>query len=144
MKYNDLVLENLKKISLKRIRIKVDPAQVSAEADFSKVDGYEGYVLEEGKGHLKILVINPELGIEDIPIEFIEAIADQAAMDTFEELKAHIIKCLIADGKVENDPVFQQIASCECLNNIEQIISQHGYTGDKLTELYKGFINEEA
>ena len=42
VKYNDLIFESLKKTALKRIRIRVDPAQVSAEADFSKVDGYEG------------------------------------------------------------------------------------------------------
>ena len=143
MKYNDLILESLKKTSLKRIRIKVDPALVTKEADFSKCDGYEGYVLEEGKGHLKILVINPELGIEDIPIEFIEAIADEADYDSFCLLKEYIINRLLKDGKAENDPVLIQIGQSDCLNSIEQLISQHGYTGDKLAELYKGFLTDD-
>lgn len=143
VKYTDFILENLKKTSLKRIRVKVDPALVTAGTDFSRVDGYEGYVLEEGKGHLKILIINPELGIEDIPIEFIEAIADQADYDSFCLLKEYIIKKLINDGKAENDPILMQIEQSDCLNSIEQLISQYGYSGDKLAELYKGFLTDD-
>ena len=143
MKYNDLILESLKKTSLKRIRIKVDPALVTKEADFSKCDGYEGYVLEEGKGHLKILIINPELGIEDIPIEFIEAIADEADYDSFCSLKEYVIKTLLKDGVVENDPILFQISNSNCLNDIESIINQKGYTGERLAELYKNFITND-
>jgi len=143
MKYNDIILESLKKTALKRIRIKVDPACVSAEADFSNIDGYEGYVLEEGKSHLKILVITPELGIQDVPIEFIEAIADDADYDSFCSLKEYIVKTLFKDGVVENDPIIIQISNSNCLNDIERIINQKGYTGDKLADLYKNFITND-
>jgi len=143
MKYTDLIFESLKKTALKRIRVKVDPALVSAEADFSKIDGYEGYVLEEGKSHLKILILTPELGIEDVPVEFIEAIADDADQDYFNSLKEYIIRKILSTGKVENDPIIQQIKNSDCINNIEQLIRQYGYTGENLAELYRGFINEE-
>jgi len=144
VKYNDLILESLKKTALKRVRIKVDPALVTKEADFSRCDGYEGYVLEEGKGHLKILVINPELGIEDIPIEFIEAIADQADYDSFCLLKEYIIKSLLHDGKTESDPIIEQIRNSNNINDIEQYIIQCGYNSEKLAQLYKNFLmNDE-
>ena len=143
VKYNNVIFESLKKTALKRIRIKVDPKFVSAEADFTKVDGYEGYVLEEGKGHLKILVLSPEMQVQDIPNEFIEMVAAEADYDSFCLLKEFIIKKLIKDGKVENDPIITQIANSNCLDDIERIINQCGYTGDKLTELYKGFITDE-
>jgi len=144
MKYNDLILESLKKTSLKRVRIKVDPALVAKEADLSKCDGYEGYVLEESKGHLKILVLTPELCIEDIPVEFIEAIAAEADYDSFCLLKEYIIKKLIHhDGKTENDPMIAQISNSNCLNDIEQIIRQCGYTGENLALLYKGFLTDD-
>jgi len=143
MNYNNLILESLKKTALKRIRVKVDPALVSAEADFSRIDGYEGYVLEEGKSHLKILVLTPELGIEDVPIEFIEAIADDAANDTFCSLKEYIVNKFIKEGMVENNPIIYQIANSASLNDIEQIINQCGITGDKLAELYRGFISDD-
>ena len=143
VKYNDVILESLKKTALKRIRIKVDPAQVSAEADFSKVDGYEGYVLEEGKGHLKILVLSPEMSIHDIPEEFIEALAAEADYDSFCCFKEYLIKHLLKDGKIMNDPIIIQINNTNCLSDIEVIIRQCGYTGDKLADLYKGFLTDE-
>lgn len=143
MNYNELILESLKKTALKRIRIKVDPALVTKEADFSKCDGYEGYVLEEGKSHLKILVLTPELGIEDIPVEFIQALADDADRDSFESLKEYIIATLVQEGKAENDPIIEQIRNSSCLNDIEQIIGQCGYNSEKLTALYRGFLSND-
>lgn len=143
MKYTDFILESLKKTSLKRVRVKVDPALVTKEADFSKCDGYEGYVLEEGKGHLKILIVGPELGIEDIPIEFIEAIADEADYDSFCLLKEYIIKSLMNDGKAENDPIIEQIRNTSNLNDIEQLIIQCGYNSERLAQLYRGFLMDD-
>jgi len=126
MKYNDIILESLKKTALKRIRIKVDPAQVSAEADFSKVDGYEGYVLEEGKGHLKILVLSPEMSIHDIPEEFIETLAAEADYDSFCCFKEYLIKHLLKDGKVINDPIIIQINNTSCLSDIKLLFVNVG------------------
>jgi len=144
VKYNDLIFESLKKTALKRIRIRVDPAQVSAEADFSKVDGYEGYVLEEGKSHLKILVLSPEMSIQDIPVEYIEMLSAQDEYDSFCQLKGYLTGKLIQDGMVENNPIIQQINNSQCLNDIEAIIKQCGYTGDKLAEVYRDFITDES
>jgi len=143
MKYTDFILESLKKTALKRIRIKVDPAQVSAEADFSKVDGYEGYVLEEKRSHLRILVLSPEMSVEDIPVEFIQAISDQEHLDSFCQLKEYVIKTLIKDGTVENDPIIYQITNSNNLDDIERLINQKGYTNDKLAGLYKNFITDD-
>ena len=144
VKYNDLIFESLKKTALKRIRIRVDPAQVSAEADLSKVDGYEGYVLEEGKSHLKILVLSPEMSIQDIPVEYIEMLSAQDEYDSFCQLKGYLTGKLIQDGMVENNPIIQQINNSQCLNDIEAIIKQCGYTGDKLAEVYRDFITDES
>lgn len=143
VKYNDIILESLKKTALKRIRIKVDPALVSAEADFSKVDGYEGYVLEEGKGHLKILVLTPELSIEDLPPEFIETLAAQADYDSFCLFKSFLIRTLVKDGYADNDPILIQIQSSNCLNDIEVLIKQYGYSGDRLAEIYRKFLTDD-
>jgi len=145
MHYDRIIEESLKKTALKRIRIKVDPALVnaSAECDFSKVEGYEGYVLEECMGRLKILVLSPDMPICDLPKEVIEAIADKQDTDVFEEYKAFVISKLIKDGKTINDPLLEQIKGSGDINSIEQLISQSGYTGDKLACLYKDFITNE-
>ena len=143
MNYQNIMLESLKNTALKRIRIKVDPAKISAECDFSKVEGYEGYVLEECMGRLKILVLSPDMPICDLPEEIIEAIAEQQNADVFEEYKAFVITKLIKDGKTINDPLLEQIKCSSDINSIEQLINQFGYSGDRLASLYRDFITNE-
>lgn len=140
MNFTKLIKESLKTTSLKRVRIKVDPALVNAECDFSNCNGYEGYILHEKAKSLKILVLSPEMTIEDIPTEFLEILNKQEMCDTFEEFKVFLIKNLIKDGKPENDPVIQQIMNSNCIDEVEQFAKQSGYTGDNLSELYKDFI----
>ena len=91
MQYSKVIEEGLKNTSLKRIRVKIDPAVVSKECDFSKCNGYEGYILEENAGSLKVLVLTPDMTIEDIPEEFLEYLASEDEVDTFEEFKKFII-----------------------------------------------------
>jgi len=74
MEYTKVIEESLKKTALKRIRVKVDPALVTAGVDFSKVDGYEGYVLEECMGRLRVLVLSPDMPICDLPEEMLEIV----------------------------------------------------------------------
>ena len=143
MQYGKVIEEGLRNTSLKRIRVKIDPAIVSKECDFTKCDGYEGYILEENAGSLKVLVLTPDMTIEDIPAEFLEYLASEDEADTFEEFKKFIIQRLVKDGKAENDPLLQNICNSDCINDIEQYVKQCGYTGDNLSELYKDFILDE-
>lgn len=143
MQYFKIIEESLKSTSLKRIRVKVDPALVTAGVDFSKVDGYEGYVLEECMGRLRVLVLSPEMPICDLPEEMLEVVADKIDNDVFEEYKAFIINRLVKDGKTTNDPLLEQIRCSGDINSIELLINQAGYTGEKLATLYRDFITNE-
>lgn len=140
MKFRQIIEESLQKTALKKIRIKVDPAKISAEQDLSKVDGYEGYILAEGVGKLKILVLSPEMSIEDIPIECLEAIAEDDKVETFEELKGFILSEMLKTGTKEGDPILCNIASSNNLSDIETFLKQKGYTDEKLSCIYKNFI----
>jgi len=144
MHYNRIIEESLKKTALKRIRIKVDPALVNASADLTGLDGYEGYVLEECMGKLKILVLTPDMAVHDIPEQFIEMLATQHDMDVFEEFKAFAIKNLIKDGMPENSPTLEQVLNSGCLNDIEQYLKQSGFTGERLADMYRDFITNDA
>ena len=143
MEYTKVIEESLKKTALKRIRVKVDPALVTAGVDFSKVDGYEGYVLEECMGRLRVLVLSPDMPICDLPEEMLEIVADKVDSDVFEEYKAFVMNRLIKDGKTINDPLLEQIRCSADINSIEVLINQAGYTGDRLAELYRDFITNE-
>lgn len=138
MKYN-LVIENqLKRLtSLQRVRVKVDPRHVNAESDLSSCPSYEGYVLEEGLSKLKILVMPPDLSIEEIPAELIEFLADEHNENVYEELIVHFINKL---GLTEGDPLIQQLLNCSNIDEIEQFVRDQGLEDDQLLEIYKEFI----
>jgi len=140
VKFSQIIEENLQKTALRRIRIKVDPAKISSEQDLSKVDGYEGYILAESVSKLKILVLSPDMPIEDIPVEFIEAIAEEDKLETFEELKSFIISEMIKSGTQEGDPILCNVASSNNLSDIETFLKQKGFTDEKISCIYKSFI----
>lgn len=144
MLYGKIIEESLKKTALKRIRIKVDPALVNASADLKGLDGYEGYVLEECMGKLKVLVLTPDMSIHDIPEECMEMFATQHDMDVFDEFKAFAIKNLIKGGMPENSPTLEQVRNCGCLNDIEQYLKQSGFTGERLADMYRDFITNDS
>ena len=143
MKYLSLLQESLRSLTLKRVRIKIDPAQVTKECDFTKCTGYEGYVLEECGGSMKILVLSPEMPVHQIPDEFLEILSDVHEHDTFSEFKALVIKHLAARGKTETDPVSQDIIKSETVGEIESALRQAGATEEDLTKLYRHFIEHE-
>jgi hypothetical protein len=143
MHYDRIIQESLKKTALKRIRIKVDPALVNASADLTGLDGYEGYVLEECMGKMKVLVLTPDMPIHDIPEEYIQMLSTQHDADVFEEFKAFAIKNLIQDGMPENSPTLQQVRNSSCLNDIEQYLKQSGFTGERLSDMYRDFITND-
>jgi hypothetical protein len=140
VRYCNIILETLNKTALKKVRIKVDPALINSGIDLSKINGYEGYILAEGVGKLKILVLSPELTIDDIPEEFIEAIAEDDKLETFEELKSYILSEMLRSGTQEGDPILCNVASANNLCDIETFLKQKGFTDDKLANLYKNFI----
>lgn len=144
VKFRQIIEESLNKTALRKIRIKVDPAKISAEQDLSKVDGYEGYILAEGVGKLKILVLTPELSLEDIPEEFIEAIAEDDKLETFEELKSYILSEMLKTGTLEGDPILCNVASSNNLCDIETFLRQKGFTDEKLADLYRNFIMHDG
>lgn len=138
MKYNFLIEKHLKQLSsLQKVRIKTDPRFVKQESDLSNCPSYEGYVLEEKLASFKILVLPPDLSIQDIPIELIETIADEHNENIFAEL----IMCFIRELNLkEGDPLMQQFLNCSCIDEIEQFALQHGLSQDQITNIYKEFI----
>ena len=142
MKYNQIILESLQKVSLKRVRIKVDPINVKADADFSNCNGYEGYVLAEDQELTKVLVIPPDqestMTIMDIPNEHLVKLAN--INDNLVELKEFILLAL--DIPVD-DPLIQQIYSAESIDDVEVFLKDNGLSEDEITELYKYYIANE-
>lgn len=138
MRYNTIIENYLQNLtSLQRIRVKTDPKYLTKEGTPEKCPSYEGYILEEGAGRLKVLILPPDLSIEEIPLDLIEYIADEDHLQTFEELKEYILQQL---NLKEGNPLTSQVLNSTCIKELDQFIKQSGISGDRLADLYSGFI----
>lgn len=138
MRYNTIIENYLQNLtSLQRIRVKTDPKYLTKEGTPEKCPSYEGYILEEGAGKLKVLILPPDLSIEEIPLDLIEYIADEDHSQTFDELKEYVIQQL---NLKEADPLISQIQNSTCIDELDQYIKQSGISSDRLADLYSGFI----
>lgn len=145
MGFHSLLKESLLNTNLKRIRIKTDPAQVAKNQDFRKIAGYEGFILGECQGKMKILVLDPELTIAgDIPEEMLEMLAQRNDVDVMNEFREYAKECLIKlKGKQNNDPAFAQIDNAATLADAEVFLKQGGFTEAEVNDLYRGFIGND-
>jgi hypothetical protein len=136
--YNKVIEECLKRVtSLQKVRIKADPKYVAAESDLSKCPSYEGYVLEEGLSKVKVLILPPDLSITELPPELLEYIADEDKTEVFSDLLVFIIQEM---GLEEGDPLVQQLLNCQCIDDVEAFLKDHGACDEDFTEIYKKFI----
>jgi hypothetical protein len=135
----DLLLETCfnKLTALQRVRIKVDPSTIPHADDLSECPSYEGYVLEENDGIVKILMVQPTVGIETLPASSIEPTDNDCESNTLDELKKFILQRLQLQ---ECDPLFTQIINCTSLDEVETFLQQSGCSEGDMMELYKDFI----
>jgi hypothetical protein len=142
MKYNQIIFESLQRVTLKKVRIKVDPINVSQSTDLSNCNGYEGYVLAEDQEITKVLVMIPNqdgsISIMQIPNEHLETLNN--ATQNLEDLKQFILLSL---DITSDDPLIQNISSCESINDVEVFLRDRGLTDEDITNLYKYYIAYE-
>jgi len=142
MKYNQVILESLQKVTLKKVRIKVDPISVSQSADLSNCNGYEGYVLAEDQEFTKVLVVVPDhegnMSVMDIPNEHLERLAN--INNNLNGLKEFI---LLALDVTIDDPLLQILQAAESIDDVEVFLKDRGLTDEDITNLYKYYIANE-
>lgn len=144
MAFHTAINESLRSTHLKRIRIKTDPSKVASHEDFKNVEGYEGYILSESAGRLRILVLAPDMPIMDIPPEMLEHIHDDHIADSLNDFKNYVKEFLKTNkNKKENDPVFSNIDNANQYGEIESFLKQNGIAEEDLNSIYRGFIEHE-
>jgi hypothetical protein len=116
--------------------VKVDPSTVSDSVDLSDCPSYEGYVLEENFSTIKIIKLQPEIGIEDVPVDRVECMDDEEDNNII-SLKMFILNKL---DLCENNPLTQQILNCNSLDEIEVFLQQAGYSESEIVEIYREYI----
>ena len=142
MKYNQVILESLQKVSLRKVRIKVDPINIKQDTDLSNCNGYEGYVLAEDQEFTKVLVVTPNedgsVSIMDVPNEHLVKYAN--INDNLTSLKEFILLSL---NIAIDDPLIQQLHAAESIDDVEIFLKDRGLTDEDITNLYKYYIANE-
>ena len=113
--------------------------------DFKHIEGYEGYILQECmSGRLKVLVLNPDMTVMDIPPEMLEHIVSDSDVDMLQQFKENAKKYLKeAKNKKEGDPAFANIDNTNNFADVESFLLQSGVTEKELNLLYRSFIEHE-
>jgi hypothetical protein len=141
MKYDQIITESLNKVTLKRVRIKVDPASVSVSEDLAKCDGYEGYVLAEDQSFMKVLVVMPgsngEMTVMSVPVEYLEMLLQNLDGIRIDDFKRYVMSSLDVS---DDDPLLQQIAASGSVEDIEAFLRDRGMTEKEISDLYKYYI----
>jgi len=144
MGFHWLVKESLDSTSLKRIRVKTDPSQTAGIEDFKHIQGYEGFILRECQGKLRVLILAPDMPIVDIPPEMLEHMYDEQQNDVFTGFKDYCKEYLIKEkNKKNNDPAFTNIDNSKDYGEVELFLKQNGVQEEDLNNLYRKFIENE-
>lgn len=132
----DTILEStLRNSKLKRVRVKIDPAQLVMQ-NYHMLDSYEGYVLEENLDTLKVYML-------DLPDEF-EPVQTVNKSHT-EELPGgnntniipRVLKQLEQEGVSCDNPAYQKIQNLHDAEFVDSYLRELGYDDKKLIEFYK-------
>ena len=143
MGFHSYIYESLRSTGLKRIRIKTDPSKIQDNIDLRSIEGYEGYVLKEGAGKMKVLVLNSDMSVMDLPEGLLEHIYEQDQIDILNEFKTFCKEYLKTEkNKKLNDPLFHTIDSSQNYGEIESILKQNNITENELNSLYREFIEK--
>lgn len=144
MKYDFIIEQSLKTISLKRVRIKVDPKLVNTEADLSECDGYEGYILAECGAIPKVLVMSPDfdggMSVMNIPDEHLEVMTGDEDTYILNQLKVFILQQYSLDI---DSPEAQSVITADSIESIESALKTIGHNDDDVKVLYRKFILDE-
>jgi len=134
-----LIENNLKKLNLKRVRIKVDPSLVFQAEDLSQCDGYEGYILAETGDVPKVLVMSPDgiSSVMDVPQQFLQMLMSDEEEQILTDFKVYVCKICELDTTTPEAELF---LSASTMEEIESILKQTGLTDEELKVIYRNFI----
>lgn len=137
----DTILEStLRNSKLKRVRIKIDPAQYVMQ-DYHMLDAYEGYVLEENLDTLKVYMLNLPDGFD--PVQVVKKQhAQEISNEDRSQIVTKVLKQLDAEGISCDNPQYQKIKNLNDGEFVDAYLRELGFDDKKLIEFYKKMANQ--
>ena len=127
-------------IDLVKVRLKVDPKDRST-VDYKDFDGYEGYILKEGK-YYNIFFLQENLPVLQVPFSII-SVTDIEDTNKFDTVKMAALKLLDKKGCL-TDSKIRKIGMCNEVEFFEQYLREEGVTDSEIKDLYKNNLFENV
>ena len=146
----DLLLESaLNSTNLIRVRLKMDP-KIPEHAEFAHMHGYEGYILEEIDGRVKVMVVNRDITpLQSMLQSLINVPSDMASPCEQDNSQLSKLKRFISSNiqhKLNDQNIFavtQQLDNASDTQQLEMILQEIGLTQKDIEKLYKTYLSNE-
>lgn len=137
MKFLSILEQALEKTSLKRVRMKTDPRDRANP--FSSAP-YEGYIIEENEGVLKIMMISPDMEQDMIEAEPCD-VEPVSTSQTFEDFKNFVLNYLQSSGKFDHaEATHHKILHAGDIQHLEAFMKEQGVERDEFEKISKLFL----
>lgn len=136
MRFNTIVENALEHTTLKRVRLKTDPRM---KDDLHNAAAYEGYVIEEQEGIMKIMVVAPKSreGIVDADPCSLEPTGER----TLEQFKHFAMKYLHDVKRWDGtDSSHYNITNAGDIQHVEAFLKECGVEHDEFIKIIKLFL----
>ena len=142
-KTQKIFLESFDKSNLLKVRLKIDPAKTKLK-EFSKLNGYEGYILNEDlmDRTFDVLMLGDfdDPIIRNIPMDCIDNDSIVSKLDKFKiAAKAYLIYRAKANQE-EDAEVFTDVELAKSINDIEKKLKDFGLNNEQVCEVYKLYV----
>lgn len=142
-KTQKLFFENFQKSNLLKVRLKIDPANYKLKK-YSKLNGYEGFVLNEDliDGTFDVLMLGDfeDPIIKNVPIDCIDNDSVVSKLDKFKiATKAYLIHKFKVDQNEDNE-IFNDIELSKSISDIEKKLKKFGLNNEQVCEIYKLYV----
>jgi len=127
-------------IDLVKVRLKVDPKDRNT-VDYKDFDGYEGYILKEGK-YYNVFFLQENLPVLQVPFSII-SVTDIEDTNKFDTVKMAALKLLDKKGCL-TDSKIRKIGMCNEVEFFEQYLREEGVTDSEIKDLYKNNLFENV
>lgn len=133
-KFSKLLENTFEKQKLRRVRLKTDPLYAASE-EFSKFQGYEGYVLAENEKTMKIYFECDGGSMVDIPIQMVNI---QSGLSRFEKLKLSSLFYLKQNKMIQaGSRLVDVIIASSNIDELILFLCNNGCTAEDLVNIFK-------
>lgn len=137
MRFNTIIEHALSTTSLKKIRMKINPKE---EITPNMSQPYEGYIIEESEGMVKVMMLAPGLEHEVTSINNVEP----APGNTFEKFKSFIVNYISSKNHDDCDQCeqcsYESVNLATDIQQLEMIVKEHNIESPEFQQIIKLFI----